>query len=52
MASGQISDKNVRMSLVIPKDLKEILTDLAKQDNRSLNNLIITILENYVRNHK
>lgn len=47
-----ISEKNTRILVTIPKELKEALTDLAKQDNRSLNNLIITILENYVRNHK
>lgn len=43
-----ISDKNVRAGLVIPKDLKAKLEELAKSENRSLNNYIVTILQNYV----
>lgn len=47
---GKISDKNTRTILTIPKDLKEQLTKLAKEDNRSFNNLVITILTNYINN--
>jgi predicted CopG family antitoxin len=42
-----ISNKNTRTNITIPKDLKSKLEKLAKEDNRSFNNLIITILENY-----
>lgn len=43
-----ISDKNTRTLITIPKELKHQLEQIAKQDNRSLNNLITTILKNYV----
>jgi predicted HicB family RNase H-like nuclease len=51
---GQISDKNTRTLITIPKELKKILEGIAKEDNRSFNNLVITILSNYVetRNEK
>ena len=45
-----ISKDNIRMSLVIPKELKKELQQIAKSENRSLNNLIITILKNYMNN--
>lgn len=44
---GKISDKNTRTLITIPKDLKAFLEEVAKQDNRSFNNLVITILSNY-----
>ncbi|EDS76597.1 hypothetical protein [Clostridium botulinum] len=47
MASGKISDKNTRTLITIPKDLKQKLENIAKSDNRSFNNLVITILKNY-----
>ena len=50
MPKGYISDDNTRISLTIPKDMKEILTVVAKGQNRSLNNLIITILKSYIAN--
>lgn len=49
---GKISDKNTRTLLTIPKELKEKLEELAKEQNRSLNNLIITILKDYVSTHE
>lgn len=45
---GKISDKNTKYLLTIPKELKSKLEDLAKSENRSLANLINTILRNYV----
>lgn len=39
------SDTNTRMNLTIPKELKKQLEEIAKLQNRSLNNLIITILK-------
>lgn len=42
------TDKNTRMSLTIPKELKKELEELAKSDNRTTTNLIITVLKNYV----
>lgn len=46
---GKISDKNTRTIITIPKELKAELEQLAKQDNRSFNNLVITILKNYIK---
>jgi len=45
---GKIADKNTRTLLTIPKELKTKLEEVAKEQNRSLNNLIITILKDYV----
>ena len=45
---GKISDKNTRTLITIPKELKKQLEQLAKKDNRSFNNLVITVLSNYV----
>ncbi|MGL5711640.1 MAG: ribbon-helix-helix domain-containing protein [Paraclostridium sp.] len=43
---------SMRTTLTIPKDLKSELEVLAKEDNRSVNNLIINILSNYVKGDK
>lgn len=43
-----ISDKNVRAGIVLPKELKSKLEELAKAENRSLNNYIVTVLQNHV----
>lgn len=40
---------NTRTSLTIPKDLKYKLEVLAKEDNRSVNNLIVSVLDRYAR---
>ncbi len=47
--AGKISEDNTRYSLTIPKELKAALETLAKEDNRSLNNLIVTVLDKYRR---
>lgn len=44
-----VSEKNTRTLITIPKDLKAQLEELAKQDSRSFNNLIIKVLVDYVR---
>lgn len=46
-----ISSKNTRTNLTINKELKKTLEDIAKQQNRSFNNLVITILQEYVKNY-
>ena len=43
-----ISKENVRANLIINKELKANLEIIAKEQNRSLNNLINTILKKYV----
>lgn len=39
-----ISDKNTRTNITIPKELKSKLEHIAKKENRSFNNLVITAL--------
>ena len=43
-----ISKNNTRTQLTISKDLKKELEVIAKEQNRSFNNLVITILKNFV----
>lgn len=43
-----ISKENIRTVLTISKELKSELEKIAKQENRSFNNLVITILKDYV----
>jgi len=44
-----ISKDKVRANLIINKDLKRKLEELAVKQNRSFNNLVTTILENYLK---
>lgn len=46
---NKISDKKTRYSLTIEKDLKLKLEEKAKGENRTLNNLIITILKDHFK---
>ena len=43
-----ISKDNTRTQLTISKELKQQLEKIAKEQNRSFNNLVITILKNYL----
>lgn len=52
MAKGQISEDNTMMSFVIPKNLKTELGALATKENRSMGNLICTLIDNYVQLNK
>lgn len=47
---GNISELNTRTNITISKELKSQLTEIAKSENRSFNNLVITILKEYVEN--
>ena len=47
-----ISKINIQMSLIIPKELKQELKQMADSQNRSLNNLINTVLIDYLKNNK
>lgn len=44
-----ISKENTRTNITISKELKKQLEDIAKVENRSFNNLVITVLMNYVK---
>lgn len=43
-----ISNDKTRTLITIPKDLKSKLEIISEKENRSLNNLIITILKDYI----
>ncbi len=45
-------EKETRTTLRIPDDLKEKLREEAEQQNRSIHNLIITILREYFKRDK
>ena len=44
---GKISESKTRTNITIEKDLKTKLEQIAKEQNRSFNNLVITILKDY-----
>lgn len=48
---GSISDENTRLPITISKDLKERAAFVAKCEHRSLSNLIIATLSEYVNQH-
>ena len=52
MARGQLSEKNTTMSFAIPKDLKAEIGIIAQKENRSMSNLIVSLLSNYVHLYK
>lgn len=39
---------NTRTNVTISKELKKQLEDIAKEQNRSFNNLVVTILKDFV----
>lgn len=47
-----ISQDKTRTNITIPKDLKAQLEQIAKEENRSFNNLLITVLQEYVKSRK
>ena len=47
---GSISNENTRTNITISKELKAQLEELARQDNRSFNNYVITVLKEHVEN--
>ncbi len=47
-----ISDKNTRTNITIPKKLKLELERKAKEQNRSFNNLVITVLSDFIESAK
>lgn len=43
--AGKLKDSNTRYSLTIDREFKDKLQKIAENDKRSLNNLIIKVLE-------
>lgn len=44
-----ISNENTRTLITISKELKTELEEIAKNEKRSFNNLVVYILEDYVK---
>ena len=44
MPRGQLSEKNTTMSFAIPKDLKAEIGIIAQKENRSMSNLIVSLV--------
>lgn len=49
MARNDIKENNTTMTFVIPKDLKEEIFEIAVEENRSASNLVVSVLNNYVK---
>ena len=47
-----ISKDNTRTNITIPKDLKAKLELIATEQNRSFNNLVITVLKEFVAKNR
>ena len=52
MGHGEISENKTRISLVIPKELKEYFKTLADAEDRSLNYVIVKALTDYKNSNK
>jgi hypothetical protein len=42
---GKIADTNTRMLITLPKELKKELEQKAKEDNRSISNYVVTLIQ-------
>lgn len=52
MSQGKISESKIKTTIVMEKDLKKDLEAYAKKDMRSLNNLMVSILSNYIETQR
>lgn len=52
MPKGQLSEKNTTMSFAIPKALKAEIGIIAQKENRSMSNLIVSLLTDYTNLYK
>lgn len=52
MPQGKIAESKVKTTIVMEKDLKNDLEAYAKKDMRSLNNLMVSILSNYIETQR
>ena len=49
MPAGKVAPNKTRTNITIEKKLKSQLEELAKQDGRSFNSLVIKVLSDYVK---
>ncbi len=52
MPQGQISENKVKTTIVMEKELKSTLEEIAKKEHRSFNNFMVSILYQYVENKR
>lgn len=52
MPQGKIAENKVKTTIVMEKNLKLSLEELAKKERRSFNNLMVSILADYVEEKK
>ena len=52
MSRGQLSEKNTTMSFAIPKVLKNEIGIIAQKENRSMSNLIVSLLSVHLYKQK
>lgn len=52
MPQGQIAKNKVKTTIVMEKELKSTLEQIAKEEKRSFNNLMVLILSDYVSKRK
>lgn len=52
MPQGQIAENKIKTTIVLEKELKTKLEEIAKKEMRSLNNLMASVLSNYAENYK
>ena len=50
MPAGQVAPNKTRTNITIEKELKSQLQEIAKNEGRSFNNLVINILKEYIKN--
>lgn len=50
MPAGQVAPNKTRTNITIEKELKSQLEEIAKNEGRSFNNLVINILKEYMKN--
>lgn len=49
---GNIGEDKTRVIVTLPKELKATLSEIAKEENRSLTNLIVTILKDFIKSRR
>jgi metal-responsive CopG/Arc/MetJ family transcriptional regulator len=49
---GNIGEDKTRVIVTLPKEMKETLSEIAKEENRSLTNLIVTILKDFIKSRR
>ena len=52
MPNGQIAENKVKTTIVMEKELKSALEEISKQERRSFNNLMVSVLADYVDEKK